>query len=44
MTVNTAILVDVGECPVVSGWVEEVLNLMDVSIPGHLLKIFIEFK
>lgn len=44
MTVNACILVDVGEGPVVGSWVEEVLNLMDVSIPRHLLKIFIEFK
>jgi hypothetical protein len=44
MAVNACILVDVGEGPVVGSWVEEVLNLMDVSIPRHLLKIFIEFK
>lgn len=44
VTVHACILVDIGQGPVVRGWVEEVLNLMDVSIPRHLLKIFIEFK
>lgn len=44
VTIHTCILVHIGQGPVVRGWVEEVLNLMDVSIPRHLLKIFIEFK
>jgi hypothetical protein len=44
MTIHACILVYIGQSPVICGWVEEVLNLMDVSIPRHLLKIFIEFK
>ena len=35
MTVDAGVLVDIGESPSVSIWVEKVLNLMHVSIPGH---------
>lgn len=44
MTVDAGVLVDVSQSPIVGVWIEEVLNLMNVSIPRHLLKIFIEFK